>query len=218
MYEPAILVVGTRGRNLGGIQGLLPGSVSKYCLQHSPVPVIVVRPTSKREKKKRKRQADPSRKSYVDILEKSRGQTLYLLDEGAKSNLSDKLVAGPEGGGLASPSDDVSSAGVSPLTQTHFNKAEVTLSEPLSPAEESPLTASQTLGVVMNSPALSNFDSPVLSDEDESGDEARGEDDGPGHQVTSGPGTSQEEGDRPTGQTGSGTEAGPTVGSVPNTS
>ncbi|KAF8539712.1 hypothetical protein BDD12DRAFT_80132 [Trichophaea hybrida] len=41
IYEPVILIVGTRGRSLGGLQGLLPGSVSKYCLQHSPVPVIV---------------------------------------------------------------------------------------------------------------------------------------------------------------------------------
>ncbi|KAI5794322.1 hypothetical protein DFH27DRAFT_474259, partial [Peziza echinospora] len=71
MYEPVILIVGTRGRSLGGIQGLLPGSVSKYCLQHSPVPVIVVRPSNKREKKKKKRQADPARKSYMEILEKS---------------------------------------------------------------------------------------------------------------------------------------------------
>ncbi|KAI9826102.1 MAG: hypothetical protein M1832_000551 [Thelocarpon impressellum] len=71
IYEPAILIVGTRGRSLGGLQGLLPGSVSKYCLQHSPVPVIVVRPTYKREKKKKKRQADPSRKGYMSILEKS---------------------------------------------------------------------------------------------------------------------------------------------------
>ena len=71
IYEPACLIVGTRGRSLGGIQGLLPGSVSKYCLQNSPVPVIVVRPTAKREKKKRKRLADPTRKNYMSILSKS---------------------------------------------------------------------------------------------------------------------------------------------------
>jgi hypothetical protein len=71
IYEPAILVVGTRGRSLGGFQGLLPGSVSKYCLQHSPVPVIVVRPSSKRDKKKRKRLQDPARRGYRDILDKS---------------------------------------------------------------------------------------------------------------------------------------------------
>lgn len=65
------MVVGTRGRSLGGFQGLLPGSVSKYCLQHSPVPVIVVRPSSKRDKKKRKRLQDPTRRGYRDILDKS---------------------------------------------------------------------------------------------------------------------------------------------------
>ena len=49
IYEPAMLVVGTRGRSLTGYQGLLSsGSVSKYCLQYSPVPVMVVRPCLKR--------------------------------------------------------------------------------------------------------------------------------------------------------------------------
>ena len=66
-----MLVVGTRGKSLSGFQGLMPGSVSKYCLQHSPVPVIVVRPSSKRDKKKRKRLRDPSRRGYRDILDKS---------------------------------------------------------------------------------------------------------------------------------------------------
>jgi len=66
-----MLVVGTRGRSLSGFQGLMPGSVSKYCLQYSPVPVIVVRPSSKRDKKKRKRMRDPARRGYRDILDKS---------------------------------------------------------------------------------------------------------------------------------------------------
>lgn len=66
-----MLIVGTRGRSLGGFQGLMPGSVSKYCLQHSPVPVIVVRPNEKREKKKRKRQDNPARKTYMEILNKN---------------------------------------------------------------------------------------------------------------------------------------------------
>ncbi len=69
MYEPIILVVGTKGRSLNGLQGLMPGSISKYCLQYSPVPVIVVRPESKRLKRKRQRQADPLRVGYIDILE-----------------------------------------------------------------------------------------------------------------------------------------------------
>lgn len=69
IYAPTSLIVGTRGRSLGGITGLLPGSVSKYCLQNSPVPVVVVRPEDKRAKKKAKRLANPTRKGYSSILD-----------------------------------------------------------------------------------------------------------------------------------------------------
>lgn len=80
IYEPAVLIVGTRGRNLGGMQGLLPGSVSKYCLQQSPIPVIVVRPSTKRAHKKKKRLLDPTRASYGNILSQaqSRGGSTVL--------------------------------------------------------------------------------------------------------------------------------------------
>ncbi|KAA8650477.1 universal stress protein [Aspergillus tanneri] len=90
IYEPALLVVGTRGRSLGGVQGLLPGSVSKYCLQQSPIPVIVVRPSPKREKKKKKRLADPNRRSYNQILEMSERRGSHIFDGGssAESNVS----------------------------------------------------------------------------------------------------------------------------------
>ncbi|KAK9237873.1 hypothetical protein V1525DRAFT_419084 [Lipomyces kononenkoae] len=75
IYEPAVLIVGTRGKSLNGFQGLLPGSISKYCLQHSPVPVIVVRPGDKRLKNKGKRQADPARRVYMDIVESSKSSS-----------------------------------------------------------------------------------------------------------------------------------------------
>ncbi|KAF9977861.1 hypothetical protein BGZ73_004616 [Actinomortierella ambigua] len=52
MYKPAMLVVGTRGRN--PVKGFLLGSVSRYCLHHSPVPVVVVRPERKLNKSKNK--------------------------------------------------------------------------------------------------------------------------------------------------------------------
>lgn len=95
IYEPAVLIVGTRGKSLNGFQGLLPGSISKYCLQHSPVPVIVVRPSSKREKKKLKRQADPSRRTYMDIVENSKaGSTRTLTNTGFQST-SQLPVANP---------------------------------------------------------------------------------------------------------------------------
>ncbi|KAL1734553.1 hypothetical protein EV714DRAFT_202099 [Schizophyllum commune] len=51
LYRPDSVVVGTRGKRtwtnaLGG-SSMGVGSVSKYCLSHSPVPVIVVRPERK---------------------------------------------------------------------------------------------------------------------------------------------------------------------------
>lgn len=62
------------------MQGLLPGSVSKYCLQQSPIPVIVVRPSAKRAHKKKKRLQDPTRASYGNILSQaqSRGGSTVL--------------------------------------------------------------------------------------------------------------------------------------------
>ncbi|KAI1757408.1 hypothetical protein F4782DRAFT_546592 [Xylaria castorea] len=70
IYQPSMLIVGTKGRSMDGVQGFLVNrsSFSKYCLQYSPVPVVVVRPTEKREKKKAKRAGDPSRQSYIHIL------------------------------------------------------------------------------------------------------------------------------------------------------
>ncbi|KAL4913288.1 hypothetical protein BDW62DRAFT_168006 [Aspergillus aurantiobrunneus] len=88
IYEPAVLVVGTRGKNLSGVQGLLPGSVSKYCLQRSPIPVIVVRPSPKREKKKKKRLADPNRRSYNHILELSERQGSHIFSAPSSRNSS----------------------------------------------------------------------------------------------------------------------------------
>ncbi|CAJ2505995.1 Uu.00g001250.m01.CDS01 [Anthostomella pinea] len=70
IYQPSMLIVGTKGRSLDGVQGFLVNrsSFSKYCLQYSPVPVVVVRPTEKREKKRLKRAGDPSRQSYLQML------------------------------------------------------------------------------------------------------------------------------------------------------
>lgn len=49
-------------------------SFSKYCLQYSPVPVVVVRPTDKRLKKKTKRANDASRQTYVHMLAANSGR------------------------------------------------------------------------------------------------------------------------------------------------
>ncbi|KAL8935174.1 MAG: hypothetical protein Q9211_004832, partial [Gyalolechia sp. 1 TL-2023] len=53
------------------MQSFVTGSVSRYCLQNSPVPCIVVRPTRKRLAKKAKRLADERRRNYASVLEMS---------------------------------------------------------------------------------------------------------------------------------------------------
>jgi len=76
IYNPSMLVVGTKGRSLGGFQGLMNtrNSFSKYCLQYSPIPVVVVRPDDKRVKKREKRTHDPSRQSYAAMLSYNAGK------------------------------------------------------------------------------------------------------------------------------------------------
>jgi hypothetical protein len=48
-----MLIVGTRG--ISELKGMFINSVSKYCLQHSPVPVVVVRPENKVKKQQQKK-------------------------------------------------------------------------------------------------------------------------------------------------------------------
>ena len=182
IYEPAILIVGTRGRNLGGFQGLLPGSVSKYCLQYSPVPVIVVRPTSKREKKKKKRQADPSRKGYLDILLKSDPSTDHVLEGSSRNSLADTLVA-PEAEAEAVakavglPPNYLHSPDLAALNKAQPTKSDVTTPEALSPMEEASSDGARSPGVIMQSPNLTTLDSPAQSYSGSSEDEGDGQDD-----------------------------------------
>jgi len=49
-------------------------SFSKYCLQYSPIPTVVVRDYEKRKKKKDKRTHDPARQSYVSMLAATSGK------------------------------------------------------------------------------------------------------------------------------------------------
>ncbi|KAF2743095.1 hypothetical protein M011DRAFT_471634 [Sporormia fimetaria CBS 119925] len=173
LYEPAILVVGTKGRGLGGFQGLLPGSVSKYCLQSSPVPVIVVLPSSKRDKSRVKRAQDPSRQGYKDLLEKSGPQAGYNLAGSSRNSLvlpddalapasRDEAHAVAKAIGYKAPTDG------SPLAQVQTPGSTQDQSEsgsqPRSP------------GVVMKSPTLRDLDSPESTDSSSSEDEQEARD------------------------------------------
>jgi len=72
LYRPDSVVVGSRGarkmKQAFGVAFGAPsiGGVSKYCLSHSPVPVIVVRPENKVRKALDKRRADPKRGIHFD--------------------------------------------------------------------------------------------------------------------------------------------------------
>ena len=176
LYEPAILIVGTRGRSLGGFQGLLPGSVSKYCLQHSPVPVIVVRPNSKRAKAKRKRYLDPNRHGYKDLLDKSGPQGGHVLDLSYRDSLIEEEsqpASEDEAAAVAAAIGYRPHLDPSPLANIESAQSEEI--EPASPDSPDSTRSGYTggdsspedlrsPGVVMKSPELQNLDSPPESD------------------------------------------------------
>lgn len=159
-------MVGTRGKSLGGFQGLLPGSVSKYCLQHSPVPVIVVRPTSKRDKARSKRANDPDRQGYRDILAKSES----LIDVNSPRNSF--FANDEEALAQAAASNKQASDTTHPLAQVaHAKESDDERETNASTLVEDP----RSPGVMMKSPHLQNLDSPEFSDDPSSGED---EDDG----------------------------------------
>ena len=75
VHQPSMLVVGTKGKSNQGMQGMwnTRHSFSKYCLEKSSVPVVVVRPQDVRLKKKNKRDRDPNRSSYASMLSATNG-------------------------------------------------------------------------------------------------------------------------------------------------
>ncbi|OGE53823.1 hypothetical protein PENARI_c007G11319 [Penicillium arizonense] len=162
IYEPAMLVVGTRGRNLKGVHSLLPGSVSKYCLQQSPIPVIVVRPSPKRQKKKLKRRADPTRRSYNHILELSEQRGSRIFDASSSTESSTSKLPGEEAAvaeALGLPASYSNANSRSSLSVSDQSSLSVDDSDSAYPARNS-LDA-----VVMGSPAESSQESVVAGDE-----------------------------------------------------
>lgn len=167
LYEPAILVVGTRGKSLGGFQGLLPGSVSKYCLQHSPVPVIVVRPTSKRDKAKSKRTNDPDRQGYRELLAKS--ERLPEYDSPRNTFFPNEEEAATVGAARGMPK--LVAETTHPLAQVE--RVEDSSDEELETGNSDVLLGDdpRSPGPMMKSPHLQNLDSPELSSQSSSEDE-----------------------------------------------
>jgi len=169
----------------------MPGSVSKYCLQHSPVPVIVVRPLSKRDKKKRKRMQDPTRQGYRDILDKSEdvAEGGHILDQRHRRSmigpdaLADTAFHNPEEearmvaeaigyrSGVGGASDG------SPLTRVVSGRSEISTRSGRSASMgsygslEGDSDPRSPKAALMKSPELRDLDSPAGSDYDDSDDE-----------------------------------------------
>ncbi|KAL8820058.1 MAG: hypothetical protein Q9223_001636 [Gallowayella weberi] len=183
VYAPACLIVGTKGKSPGGMSSFVTGSVSRYCLQNSPVPCIVVRPNKKRLAKKAKRLADEKRKNYQGVLNLSgaRGSTQVLQNDTTEmqveaSEKEAQAVAAAigiprslsrlEGQRRPTPGPDDEGA---PLARPLSTKSDYTPSVGDSP---SPTGAFVVSGE--NSPDLEPLDSPAMSDEEMGDSEAEG--------------------------------------------
>lgn len=174
--------MGTRGRSLGGIQGLLPGSVSKYCLQNSPVPVVVVRPSDKREKKKKKRLADPNRRTYQDIRDQSGHAGSQMLDKSEREKVVAQSIGQASEGEAAAVAKAIGIPGSHGLF-TNFRKEKSGDGEGAAlrraarersddaggeetPSPEGGLSPDDPLPGERQSPEFEKLDSPALSDDD----------------------------------------------------
>lgn len=129
------------------------------------MPVIVVRPTSKRDKAKSKRTNDPDRQGYREILAKS--ESLPEYNSPRNSFFANEDEAATVGGAGSAPK---------PPVETH----------PLAQVEQAPDSSEDELdtrtstlvgddprspGPMMKSPDLQNLDSPELSSQSSSEDE-----------------------------------------------
>ena len=158
--------------------------MSKYCLQNSPVPVVVVRPEEKREKKKKKRLADPSRQKYSSILDQtnaSGGGAFEGLAQQSGGEASENEAAavakaiGLNGGFNAWKGFKKEGEDGSPLTTNVSGKSDAT-SEAESPSPTGPLIDDYTLEDMPEIDTLENLVSSDVGQEwEEAGDEQSAE-------------------------------------------
>jgi hypothetical protein len=190
-----MLIVGTRGRSLGGFQGLVSNrnSFSKWCLQYSPIPVVVVRPDEKRLKKKLKRSNDPTRQNYLQILQDSGQGTheavsltgLSLKDGDIMPRNTPEMEAHEVAAALALPAQfDPTLKPINiHLAQSSRKMSDRSDVTNMSLDSASPDSRSQSPVAVLKSPKSTQLESPTVSDgESESADEGEFET-APGHRL-----------------------------------
>lgn len=95
IYKPDSLVVGTRGRPDSLFKSAFMGSISRWAVARSPVPVVVVRPDAKvREALERRLQDQKRGRSYVSLLtEEERRRFLPPATPSALSTTTTRTAA-----------------------------------------------------------------------------------------------------------------------------
>ncbi|KAL8766656.1 MAG: hypothetical protein Q9209_006639 [Squamulea sp. 1 TL-2023] len=190
VYAPACLIVGTKGKSPGAMSSFVTGSVSRYCLQNSPVPCIVVRPNRKRLAKKAKRLADEKRRNYQGVLNLSgaRGSIQVLQNNdnelegiagiaGGASEKEAQAVAAAIGiprslsrlEGLRRPTPGPEDEGA-PLVRAQSAKSDYTTSIGDSPSPTGAYVISEE-----NSPEIESLESPPMSEGEEENGESEAE-------------------------------------------
>ncbi|GAA5905302.1 hypothetical protein JCM5296_001436 [Sporobolomyces johnsonii] len=95
IYKPDSLIVGTRGRPDSLFKSAFMGSISKWAVARSPVPVVVVRPDDKvREALERRLQDSKRGRSYVSLLSPEEREK-YLATSGAFGAALERTVTAP---------------------------------------------------------------------------------------------------------------------------
>lgn len=104
VYRPDSLIVGTRGVKpsmwKAAAGSSFMGSISRYCVSRSPVPVIVVRPTELVEYDLEKRIAEVEKRPYVSLLEPTERPRSR---ESSRTRQSDSRNRGEGGRSLVRP-------------------------------------------------------------------------------------------------------------------
>ena len=153
--------------------------MSKYCLQNSPVPVVVVRPEEKREKKRKKRLADPGRQNYSSILDQTNASGSGAFESLARQSAGQaneteaaavlKAIGVSEGSGAWKDFKKEAEDG-SPLTKTVSGRSDAT-SEAESPSPTGPLILMDD-SALEDAPEMEDLGPSALSDANQEWEEA----------------------------------------------
>ncbi|GAA5964842.1 hypothetical protein JCM8115_000122 [Rhodotorula mucilaginosa] len=117
IYKPDSLIVGTRGRPDSLFKSAFMGSISRWAVARSPVPVVVVRPDDKVREGLERRLGDSKRgRSYVSLLTEEERKRLLPP---SRSSLSSMLMPlGPTTTRQLAPANNAAASSGAPLERT----------------------------------------------------------------------------------------------------